>query len=73
LIEDGVNGLLVPRGDVRAIAAAVSSLLADEGRRLTLGAHARQSARERFNPERMVEATERVYEEALGRGGDEVS
>lgn len=66
LIEDGVNGLLVPRGDVRAIAAAVSSLLADEELRLALGDQARHFARERFNPERMVEATERVYEEALG-------
>lgn len=66
LIEDGVNGLLVPVGDVRALAAAVSSLLGDEERRLSLGARARHSARERFNPERMFEATERVYEEALG-------
>jgi L-malate glycosyltransferase len=70
LIEDGVNGLLVPVGDVRALAAAITSLLVDEGRRLALGAHARHSARERFSPERMVEATGRVYEEALGtRGG----
>jgi glycosyltransferase involved in cell wall biosynthesis len=66
LIEDGVNGLLVPVGDVRALAAAISSLLADEERRLTLGAHAQRSARERFSPRRMLEATERVYEEALG-------
>ena len=69
LIEDGVNGLLVPVGDVRALAAAVSSLLADEERRLTLSAQALRSARERFSPERMLEATERVYEEALGSAG----
>jgi len=69
LIEDGVNGLLVPVGDVRALAAAVSSLLADEGRRHKLGARARDLGRERFSPERMVEATVRVYEEALGNTG----
>jgi L-malate glycosyltransferase len=63
LIEDNVNGLLVPAGDVRALAAAVSSLLNDEGRRLRLGASAQHSARERFGLGRMVEATERVYEE----------
>ena len=73
IIEDGVNGLLVPRGDVRALAAAVASLLSDGERRLALGAHARRSARERFSPERMLEATERVYEEALGRMGGRVS
>ncbi|HEX8188729.1 MAG TPA: glycosyltransferase family 4 protein [Pyrinomonadaceae bacterium] len=66
LIEDGVNGLLVPRGDVRAIAAAVASLLSDDELRRALGAQARRVAGERFDPERMVEATERVYEEALG-------
>lgn len=65
LIEDGVNGLLVPVGDVQALAAAVSSLLGDEARRLTLGVQARHSARERFNPDRMFEETERVYEETL--------
>lgn len=69
LIEDNVNGLLVPVGDVRALAAAVSSLLADEEQRLRLGTHARHSARERFSLERMVEATERVYEEAQGLKG----
>lgn len=65
LVGDGVNGLLVPVGDAGALAAAVTSLLADEGRRLALGAEARRSALERFSPERMLEATERVYEEAL--------
>jgi glycosyltransferase involved in cell wall biosynthesis len=69
LIEEGVNGLLVPAGDVRALAAAVSSLLSDEQLRLELGVQARRSARERFSPERMVEATVRVYEEALGKTG----
>jgi glycosyltransferase involved in cell wall biosynthesis len=69
LIEDGAGGLLVPVGDVRALAAAVSSLLSDEQLRLELGVQARRSARERFSPERMVEATVRVYEEALGKTG----
>jgi glycosyltransferase involved in cell wall biosynthesis len=73
LIEAGVNGLLVPLGDERALAAAVSSLLADDERRLQLGARAGHSARERFSLERMVEATERIYEEALGRESREVS
>jgi glycosyltransferase involved in cell wall biosynthesis len=65
LSEEGVNGLLVPVGDARALAAAVSSLLADEERRSRMGARAHSSARERFSLERMVEATERVYEETL--------
>jgi L-malate glycosyltransferase len=73
LIEDGVDGLLVPVGDAPALAAAVSSLLADEERRHALGAQALSSARGRFSPERMLEATERVYEEALGPFGGKFS
>jgi glycosyltransferase involved in cell wall biosynthesis len=67
IIEEGVTGLLVPVGDVRALAAAVASLLADDERRRGLGVRAREVARERFDLNRMVEATERVYAEALGR------
>lgn len=67
LIDDNVNGLHVATGDVRALAAAVSALLADEERRLRLGERAHTHARERFSLKRMVEETERVYEEALGR------
>jgi glycosyltransferase involved in cell wall biosynthesis len=67
IVEEGATGLLVPLGDVRALAAAVASLLEDEGLRLLLGKRARETARERFDITRMVEATERVYAEALGR------
>lgn len=73
LIEDGVSGLLIPRGDVRAMAAAVTSLLSDEERRLALGAQARRSAREHFSVERMLDGTERVYEEVLGGSGGKLS
>ncbi|MDT7780210.1 MAG: hypothetical protein QOC99_2722 [Acidobacteriota bacterium] len=66
IVEEGVTGSLVPLGDVRALAAAVASLLEDDERRRSLGARAREVARERFDLNRMVEATERVYAEALG-------
>jgi glycosyltransferase involved in cell wall biosynthesis len=69
IVEEGVTGLLVPLGDVRALASAVVSLLEDEGRRHALGARAHAVARERFDLTRMVEATERVYTEALNREG----
>jgi glycosyltransferase involved in cell wall biosynthesis len=66
IVNDGVTGSLVPIGDVRALASSVASLLKDESLRLSLGARARESARERFGLERMAVETERVYEEALG-------
>ena len=67
IVEDGLTGLIVPIGDSDALASAVASLLEDEGRRLAFGARASESARARFNLERMIEETERVYAEALAR------
>jgi glycosyltransferase involved in cell wall biosynthesis len=69
VVEDGADGLLVPVGDVNAMAAAVLSLLEDEERRGAFGERALAAARERFDLARMVEATGRVYAEALARGG----
>jgi glycosyltransferase involved in cell wall biosynthesis len=68
VIEDGANGLLVPVGDVHALAAAVVSLLKDEARRRAFGERASGAARERFDIARTVEATERVYAEAVAAG-----
>ncbi|MDQ5835185.1 MAG: glycosyltransferase, partial [Acidobacteriota bacterium] len=70
IVADGATGLIVPIGDTCALAASVVSLLEDASRRLELGARARESARARFGLECMIEATERVYAEALGRAGE---
>jgi L-malate glycosyltransferase len=67
VVEDDATGLLVPAADVPALASAVTALLEDEGRRRKLGERAFESAAERFDLARMVEETERVYAEALGR------
>jgi L-malate glycosyltransferase len=66
IVADGLTGLVVPIGDAQALAVATVSLLEDGPRRLELGGRGRESARARFSLERMVEATERVYTEALG-------
>lgn len=71
IVNDGTTGLIVPIGDVSALSAAIVSLLEDEDRRLALGAHSRDWARARFDLERMIEMTERVYAEAL-RGASRV-
>jgi glycosyltransferase involved in cell wall biosynthesis len=64
---DGVTGLLVPPGDARAIADAVSRLLSDRALAERLGHGARQFIREHFSVERMVSATETLYLELLAR------
>jgi glycosyltransferase involved in cell wall biosynthesis len=68
VVEDGATGVLVEVEDVDALASAVVALLEDEGRRQRLSERARESAAERFGLARMVEATERVYAEALEGG-----
>ncbi len=65
IIEDGATGLIVPVGDAEKIAEALAALLEDEAVRNRLGARARVEAREKFGLEKMIEATEQVYLEAL--------
>lgn len=64
-IEDGVSGLLVPAGDPRRLAEAISILLRDRGKRAQLGQAARARALENFDYERQVRSTERMYLELL--------
>jgi len=64
-ISDGVDGLLVPPGDPRAMASAIAALLRDQSRARRLGDAARQSIHERFSMERMASATAQLYEALL--------
>ncbi len=48
LLEDGVNGRLVPPDDPRALAEALAGLIGDPGLRLRLGRAARARVLERF-------------------------
>jgi glycosyltransferase involved in cell wall biosynthesis len=61
LIADGRTGLLVPRDDDEALAAAILTLLADSGRRRDLGAAAREHARTQFGWGRLVGEMESLY------------
>jgi glycosyltransferase involved in cell wall biosynthesis len=48
LIDDGVNGCLVPPNDPRALASALATLIGDPAARLRLGRAARRRVLERF-------------------------
>jgi glycosyltransferase involved in cell wall biosynthesis len=61
LVEDGVEGLLVPPGDPSARADAVTRLLADPGLASRLGVAARQRARTRYSREAMIRRYEDLY------------
>jgi glycosyltransferase involved in cell wall biosynthesis len=61
IVEDGVNGLLVPPRDAPALARAIVRLLNDQTRRRTMGEAGFTRVNERFTVERMVAQTAAVY------------
>lgn len=65
LVEDGVNGFVVPSGDAEAIARRVVELLSDDDLRVVMGEAGRRTVAEGFTVERMVEETVGFYTELL--------
>lgn len=61
VVEDGRNGILVPPGDSRAIAAALLRILDDPSLRENLAQEARAAAVRRFGMKRMLRRTEAFY------------
>jgi len=68
IVEDGVNGLLVPPRDHAAMAAAIVRMLGDEAMRTRMGDRGFARVQERFTLEKMIAATALVYERVAGRG-----
>jgi glycosyltransferase involved in cell wall biosynthesis len=61
IVEDGVNGALVPPRDAASLAAAIVRALKDEGWRRRMGDAGLARVRERFTVDRMVSETAAVY------------
>jgi glycosyltransferase involved in cell wall biosynthesis len=67
--RDGETGLVVPPGDVPALAHALRTLLADDELRARMGDFARTRALTTFGVQAMVDGTLAVYDEVLAAGG----
>lgn len=65
VVRDGINGLLVPPADNRALAAAIRRLLADPPLRQRMGAAGRELVLQEFSIERMVAGNLQVYRELM--------
>jgi len=64
-VEDGVNGILVPRGDVNAVRTALRRLLTNPSIREIMGRRGRERFEREFTFDRMAEKTLQVYREVL--------
>jgi glycosyltransferase involved in cell wall biosynthesis len=60
-IANGIHGLTVPPGDAAALADAILSLLDNPALGMSLGARARERARQQFALEGMVESMQELY------------
>jgi len=65
LVQHGATGLLVPAGDARALAEAITQLGRDADQRAAMGHAARQTALERFDVRVMSHAYAKFYLELL--------
>ncbi len=65
-VDDGRSGLLVPPGDLDALAAAISRLLWNPRLRAQLADGAREQVRRHFSLEGMLQGNLDVYQELLG-------
>jgi glycosyltransferase involved in cell wall biosynthesis len=61
IVEDGMTGVLVARGDVRGLARAVLAMLAVPDTARDMGRAGRRRVQEQFTAQRMVAETEALY------------
>ena len=65
VVDDGVNGLLVPIGDAGALASAVEKLLASPDLRAQMGKAARLKALDEFDERKVTQDIIAIYDELL--------
>jgi glycosyltransferase involved in cell wall biosynthesis len=68
-VEDGKNGLVVPLGDVEALAQAILRIFRDPGLAQRLGAAGQRLARERFDERKVFQIVRGEYARLLQARG----
>ncbi len=66
VLSHGVTGLLVPPGDLEALAHGIATLLRDRALRMRLGRAARERILSGYTLEQMLDQTEELYARLLG-------
>jgi glycosyltransferase involved in cell wall biosynthesis len=68
VVRDGENGFVVPVHNPRVLAAALKTLVRDDGLRKAMGVRGREIATSEFSEEIVIRQTFAVYRELLGTG-----
>lgn len=66
ILQDGVNGLLVPCKDSKAMAGAILQILSDRDKAENMSLAARQCVTEKFTVKQQVTAVQKLYDSILG-------
>ena len=74
LVQEGVNGYIVPPGDSEALAAAMMKMMAlPEAERRAMGRAGRAHTKANYSLERVVDQWEALYRQLLQRKGISLS
>ena len=65
VVDDGVNGRLVPVRDAPALADAIAALGGDADARRRMGAASIEKARREFDQQRVIDITLEVYQQLI--------
>jgi rhamnosyl/mannosyltransferase len=65
--QDGLSGLVVPPGDVRALSSAITRMTLDDALRVRLSRNAAARAEQVFSQQRMIDAFRDEVERAVGQ------
>lgn len=69
VVDHARTGLLVPKSDPAALAAALAELVADRQRRVAMGQAGRRKAEAEFDQQRVINLTLSTYDRLLGARG----
>ncbi len=61
VLTSGIDGIVVPAGNMRHLADAITQMVLDENKRISLGYNAQQTVRERFSLDTMILAYRNVF------------
>jgi len=65
VVDEGINGLLVPPRDAKALADAIARIVLDDDLRAQFSTNARRIAEERLSIDRVADSTLALYRELL--------